>query len=126
MNGYEILGKDRDTRAGCKVLLAVTKRLNINNILQLPGEIIAVVLKLKANKLALVLLCYRAPDNQEVLKAIRIILERLCNNIFSLILIMGDFSYPNIRWFDTSDFVNTTMVLHLMSSQNYYLSFFFS
>ena len=125
MNGYEILGKDRDTRAGCKVLLAVTKRIITNNILQLPGEIIAVVLKLKANKLALVLLCYRAPDNQEVLKAIRIILERLCNNIYSLILIIGDFNYPNIQWFDTSDFVNTTMVLHL-SSQNYYLSFFFS
>ena len=63
-HGYEILRKDRDVRAGGGVFLGVKKCLIINNILQLPGENLAVKLKPKVNKLALVLLCYRAPDNQ--------------------------------------------------------------
>ena len=106
-HGYEILRKDRNTRAGSRVLLAVTKRLNINNILQLPGQNIAVDLKFRANKLALVLLCYRAPDIQELLKTFRVILERRCNKNYPLVLIMGEFNYRNIHWIDTSDFVNT-------------------
>ena len=80
-HGYEVLSKDRETRAGGGVLLAEKKRLTIKNILQLPGKSIAVELNFKANKLALVLLCHWAPDNQELLKDFHIILERLCKNL---------------------------------------------
>ena len=70
----------------------------------LPGVAVAVEIKLESNKLLLVVVCYRAPDDNEFLGEFKNIAQIAGERKYSEVLILGDFNYPNIRWVDGSGF----------------------
>ena len=104
---YNIFRKDRTGRPGGGVLLAVKDRITVKNTLSLPGETIAVEIILRNNELALVAVCYRAPDDQKFLPHFKSVLDTACQSKYSSTLILGDFNFPSIQWIDGSGFVNS-------------------
>lgn len=106
-HGYEIYRKDRDNRTGGGVLLAVKENIAVKSCLTLPGETVAIEIKLASNKLLLFVVCYRAPNDREFLSQFKIIADTASQSKYSMALITGDFNYPGIRWVNGSGFVNS-------------------
>ncbi len=105
--GHDIYRKDRDDRIGGGVLFAVRNTIAVKSCLDLPGETVAIEIKLASDKLLLVAVCYRAPNDYEFLTQFKIIADAASQDKYFLTLITGDFNYPGIRWVDGSGFVNS-------------------
>ncbi|XP_048583964.1 uncharacterized protein LOC125563139 [Nematostella vectensis] len=77
------------------------------NPLSLPGAVAAVEVKLSSNKLLLVAVCYRAPDDNEFVVPFRSLTGLTGSRKYAEVLIVGDFNFPKIQWVEGSGFVNS-------------------
>jgi len=104
--GYNIHRKDRLNQVGSGVLVAVKSTYTSCELcVSTDLEVVLVEIKINRSKKLLFIVCYRPP------KADERFLTQLCALLNSLNLadyhgafLMGDFNYPNIRWFDGSGF----------------------
>ena len=85
--GYDLYRKDRESRVGGGVMLAVKNKIAVKGCLDLPGETVAVEIKLSADKLLLVVVCYRAPNDHEFISQFKIIADVASQDKYSMILI---------------------------------------
>lgn len=87
------------------VLLAVKNSIAVKP-LSLPRVTDVVEVKLSSNKLLLVAVCYRVPDDHGFLIPFKAVVEIASSRKYAKVLIFGDFNYPKIRWVEGSGFVN--------------------
>lgn len=71
------------------------------------GEIIGVEIKLRHDKLLLVVLCYRAPNDTSFVDDLKSVIEATSENKYFTVLILGSFNSPSIRWIEGSGFVKS-------------------
>ncbi|EDO32285.1 predicted protein [Nematostella vectensis] len=88
-------------------LKAITWDTEAVNPLSLSGAVTAVEVKLSSNKLLLVAVCYRAPDDNEFLVPFRSLTGLTGSRKYAEVLIVGDFNFPKIQWVEGSGFVNS-------------------
>ena len=107
--GYNIYRKDRLTRVGGGVLIAV-KSCYCSSELHMTSdlEIVLVEIELTRNRNLLLINCYNPPNSTDFIPKLTSLFTSIQFLSYSGVYLVGDFNFPEITWINGSGFTNST------------------